>query len=64
MLKDRQLERIAFKEKLFSVTKYSIGLGLIVLLFLAVYEPMGKYWDKDNGDYKKHNKHYKMEVVK
>jgi hypothetical protein len=52
MLKDRQLERIAFKEKLFSVTKYALWLGLIVLLCLAVYEPIGKYLDIDNGDYK------------
>jgi hypothetical protein len=64
MLTTKQLERIAFEEKIFSVTKYSIGLGLIVLLCLAVYEPIGRSLDQDNGDYKKHNKSYKMEVVK
>jgi hypothetical protein len=64
MITTKQLERIVLEENLLNVAKYALGLGLIVLLFLAVYEPVGKYWDKDNGDYKKHNKSYKMEVLK
>lgn len=64
MLTTKQLERIALEEKLLNVVKYAIGIGLIVLLFLAVYKPMGKCWDMDNGDFKKFNKSYKMEVLK
>lgn len=41
---------------------------IIVLIWLVLglvfFRPLGGLIDKDNGDYKKHNKSYKMEVVK
>jgi hypothetical protein len=52
MLTTKQLERITFEEKIFSVTKYALWLGLMVLLCLAVFEPIGRSFDQDNGDYK------------
>lgn len=61
MLTQKDYERIAFEERLFSVTKYSLVLGLIVFLCLAVQKPLGKYLDMDNGDYKNN---IKKEVVK
>jgi hypothetical protein len=64
MLKDRQLKKIAFEEKLFSVLRYALILGLIVLVYVLMFVPIGRSLDQDNGDYKKHNKSYKMEVVK
>lgn len=38
----------------------SVGLLFGVVFFRPIGEPI----DKDNGDYKKHNKTYKIEVVK
>jgi hypothetical protein len=35
-----------------------------LVLGLVFFRHLGELIDKDNGDYKKHNKHYKMEVVK
>jgi hypothetical protein len=43
-----------------------IILALIIgsLLAVLLVKPLGVLVDMDNGDYKKHNKSYKMEVVK
>jgi hypothetical protein len=64
MLTTKQLERIAIEEKLFSVLRYALILGLIVLVYVLMFVPIGRSLDQDNGDYKKHNKSYKMEVLK
>lgn len=32
-----------------------IGMAIVVIISVLIYKPLGKYFDQDNGDYRKHN---------
>ena len=46
------------KERGFNMKHYILALILGSILAVLLVKPLGKYWDMEMGDYKKHNKMY------